>query len=452
MQSFKFPLIPVFLLSLLMLPVHAQHSGHTMPDGTVMSDEEMAGTDMSDMDHGEILSEPLGSGTAWLPKWSPVHNHAFHFSAGEWMLMTHGEVTARYTAQNFNNPDRNPPPPSATGGTSLRPDLERGGNRFDAPNWAMLSAERTVFDEDRLMLRAMMSLDPATIGDQGYPLLFQTGEGLTDRQHAHDLFMELALLYAHPLNEDNQVFAYLGLPGEPAIGPAAFMHRPSAGGNPEAPLGHHFQDATHITYGVATLGWIYRRTKVDVSTFRGREPDADRWNIDVGAFDSYSFRLTQNFGGYSLQGSMAHIHAPEPDEQGDVVRATASIAHNQRVARGNFASSFVYGMNAGHHGRLLHSFLREYGFEGERASLWARFEGLQRLGSELDLPVAQAESQFWITALTLGTGANLFKVTGLDFFLGAQGAVNFTSNSLERYYGSTPLSGQVFIKVRPSAI
>jgi hypothetical protein len=192
-----FSFLTLVIPGALAVPAQAQHGGHTMPDGTVMSDEDMAGMDMSDMDHDDILKEPLGSGTAWLPQGSPVHDHAFHFSAGEWMLMTHGDITARYTSQNINNPDRVPP---------------RGGARFDAPNWAMLSAERTVFENDRLMLRAMMSLDPLTVGNEGYPLLFQTGEGLTDRQHPHDLFMELALLYAHPVSENNQVFGYFGLP------------------------------------------------------------------------------------------------------------------------------------------------------------------------------------------------------------------------------------------------
>ena len=454
MRPYSLSFLPVLSFSLLLalLSPHAfaQHEGHVMPDGTIMSDEDMPGVDMSGMAHGSLLSEPMGSGTTWLPSGSPVHDHALHFMVGEWMFMTHGEVIARYTAQNLNHPDRNPPVPSATGGTSLYPELERGGTRYDAPNWVMLSAERTVFDDDRLMLRTMMSLDPLTIGDEGYPLLYQTGEGLVDRQHAHDLFMELAILYSHPLTANNRVFAYFGLPGEPSIGPSAFMHRPSAGGNPDAPLGHHFQDATHITYGVATLGWIYRRTKAEVSTFRGREPDAQRWNIDVGAFDSYSMRLTQSLGNFTVQGSMAYIHEPEPDEHGDVLRTTFAVHHNKAIANGNWASSFVMGLNAGHHGRMLHSFLREMSLEKGSMAFWLRVETLQRMGAELDLPAGHEESQFWVNAVTLGTGVTLFKVSGMELFLGGQGALNFGSPALEPYYGKLPLSGQVFIKLRPA--
>ena len=452
MRSYFSPFIPVLVIPLLALSAYAQHGGHVMPDGSIMSDHDVPGMDMSRPTDVEILTQPMGSGTSWLPAGSPVHNHAYHFMAGDWMFMTHGEITARYTGQNLNNPDRNPPPPTATGGTSLYPELERGSRRFDAPNWIMLSAERPVFNNDRLMLRTMMSLDPLTIGDEGYPLVFQTGEGLVDRQHAHDLFMELALLYVHPLTETDNIFAYIGLPGEPAIGPTAFMHRPSAGSNPDAPLAHHFQDATHITYGVVTLGWVHRKTKAEISAFRGREPDDKRWNIDVGALDSYSFRLTQNIGRYSLQGSTALIHDPEPGEHGDIVRTTASITYNRPLQNGNWATTLIYGMNAGHHGEMLHSFLRESAIDIGRMTLWSRFESLQRLGSELDLPAPRAESNYWVNALTLGAGANLFTVSGFDVFLGGQGGVNLIGSGLERYYGKMPLSGQVFIKVRPAAM
>lgn len=431
---------------------------HVMPDGTVMADDESE--EMSDMpgmnhDQGEILGEPLGSGTAWLPSGSPVHNHALHFGLGEWMLMTHGDITVRYTGQNLNNRDRWNPGPTETAGTSDYPGKERGGAKIDAPNWAMVSAEHAGFGNDRLLLRAMLSLDPATIGREGYPLLFQTGEGLVDRQHPHDLFMELAALYSHPINEDQQVFAYVGLPGEPAIGPVAFMHRPSAGENPEAPLAHHFQDATHITHGVATVGYVYRRTKADASVFRGREPDADRWDLNPGMLDSWSLRLTQNVRDWSLQGSIANIHDPEPGEHGDVFRTTASIARNRIIRPANpvnWSSVFIYGMNAGHHGTVAHSFLKESGLSGKRGALWSRFEVLQRRGEELDLPAPDADREYWVSAVTLGAGATVFKAAGMDFFLGGQAAVNLYGSALEPYYGKVPLSAQVFLKMRPAGM
>lgn len=441
---------------------HGGHSGH----GSAQSDssdahaahathEGHAGTSPTSRGSGEILLQPLGSGTAWLPKGSPLHDHALHAGAGGWMLMTHGEVVLRYNAQNFNNPDRWPraemstSQPVAPSPASLYPELERGDRGFDAPNWAMISAERPL-GEGRLMLRAMMSLDPLTVGEQGYPLLFQTGEGLVDRQHPHDLFMELGALYAHPVGEESRVFAYFGLPGEPALGPTAFMHRPSAGNNPDAPLAHHSQDATHITYGVATLGWIHRGFKADASAFNGREPDAERWNIELGAFDSYSLRLTQNLGKFSAQASGAYLQDPEPGEHGSVIRATGALGHNGALFGANWANTIVLGANFGHHGGTTRSLLRETALTGRRASVWSRWESLERTKDELNLPALPDDGEFfWVHAVTLGAGASLFEVAGLEAFLGGQVTVNAIEKELRDDYGRVPVSGQVFVKLRP---
>jgi len=159
-----------------------------------------------------------------------------HTKQGDWWVMVHGFVNAIYDKQ--------------TG--------PRGDEKTFTQSTAMLMGNRPV-GPGTLGLRAMVSLDP-TMGKSGYPLLFQTGESadgttpLVDRQHPHDFFMELAASYSVKLGEDSAVFAYFGLPGEPALGPSAFMHRFSGMRNPEAPLTHHWLDSTHITFGVVTLG------------------------------------------------------------------------------------------------------------------------------------------------------------------------------------------------------
>ena len=93
--------------------------------------------------------------------------------------------------------------------------------------------------------------------------------------------MELAPPTACPWARGRRsAFVYAGLPGEPALGPATFMHRFSGMDNPEAPLGHHWLDSTHVTFGVATLGWIRGSVKLEGSVFTGREPDQHRDNIE----------------------------------------------------------------------------------------------------------------------------------------------------------------------------
>src|SRR5437868_2876719 len=83
-------------------------------------------------------------------------------------------------------------------------------------------------------------------------------------------------------------FANAGLPGEPALGPPAFMHRQSGVDNPGAPIGHHWMDSTHVTYGVLTLGYVYQNVKLEGSAFKGREPDQYHWDIEKPKLDSYA--------------------------------------------------------------------------------------------------------------------------------------------------------------------
>ena len=198
----------------------------------------------------------------------------------------------------------------------------------------------------------MVSLDP-TMGKSGYPLLGQTGETadgttpLVDRQHPHDFFMELATSYSVQLGEDSAAFAYFGLPGEPALGPSAFMHRFSAMRNPEAPLTHHWLDSTHIIFGVATLGVSRGPLQLEGSWFNGREPDPYRWNIETRKFDSWSTRLSYNpVAELSLQVSYGDLASPEQLEpETRVRRTTASIVYQRRLGADNWGTTFAYGQN-----------------------------------------------------------------------------------------------------------
>jgi len=179
-----------------------------------------------------------GSGTAWLPDASPMN--AVHGQAGAWELMLHANAFVQYIHQ---------------GG-------ERGRDQFGSINWAMGMARRPLGGGE-LALRAMLSAEPFTIEGCGYPLLLATGElcdgrPLHDAQHPHDLFMELAALYDRPITDQVALQLYGALAGEPALGPVAYPHRVSATGNPLAPIGHHWFDATHIAFGVIT-GGVYGR-------------------------------------------------------------------------------------------------------------------------------------------------------------------------------------------------
>ena len=229
----------------------------------------------------------------------------------------------------------------------------------------------------------MLSLDPL-MGRKGYPLLFATGEtadgitGLVDRQHPHDLFMELAASYSRDLGRGRAVFLYAGLPGEPALGPPTFMHRVSGMDNPEAPIGHHWFDSTHITWGVVTVGYSTRRWKLEASAFKGREPDQRRWDIETPKLDSWSVRGFWNpTANLSLQASTGRLHSPEqlhPDE--DEQRTTTSATYNRPLGPGaNWASTIAWSLKDIRPGPALHGVLAETALRwADRHTVFARAE------------------------------------------------------------------------------
>ncbi|CAN5393920.1 hypothetical protein BH09BAC6_BH09BAC6_06810 [soil metagenome] len=256
-----------------------------------------------------------GSGTSWLPDASPMYG--IMLNSGKWSYMLHGSIALRYTKQDLLNKG------------------SRGGDQLDAPNWFMGMAQRNVGKNGLLHFNVMMSLDRLTEGGDGYPLLFQTGESwngvpLVDRQHPHDLFSELSASYTYSFSKKTDLSIYVGYPGEPALGPVAFMHRPSAMSNPDAPISHHWSDATHVTFGVATIGFRVGELKIEASSFSGSEPDENRYNFDRPKINSWSARLNYNpSANWALQVSHSFIKGPEflrPNE--NVYRSTASATYS----------------------------------------------------------------------------------------------------------------------------
>lgn len=378
-----------------------------------------------------------GSGTAWQADKSPMYGYMWHTK--KWMLMGHGNVVLRYNTQDLTSKGL------------------RGDAKVDAPNWFMFMGQRRVGTRGLLHLSSMISFD-AFFGGDGYPLLFQTGElyqgaPLIDRQHPHDLFSELSIGYTHAFSKDVDMFAYVGYPGEPAIGPTAFMHRPSTANNPDAPLGHHWQDATHIVFGVATLGVRYKIFKLDGSLFTGREPDDNRYDFDKPTFDSYSARLTVNPApSLSLQASRAYIVSPEvlhPDE--NVLRTTASVTHiNEMPGENRFLSSTAaWGFNDSED-HDEHSFLLESNLQLDRFAAYGRYEFVQKSSGELGLSQFDENVLWNINALTVGANYVIVRKWKTNFSLGAQGSISIAPPDLDATYGDNPLSAEIYLRVSPT--
>jgi hypothetical protein len=379
-----------------------------------------------------------GSGTSWQPDDSPMRMYmkTIHRTT----LAIHGAIFIRYTAQGIagNN--------------------QRGGKTFDAPNWMMFMLQQKINDKNLFSFLSMFSLDRLTEGGSGYPLLFQTGETyknipLVDRQHPHDLFAELAVNFTSSIKENIDVSAYLGYPGEPALGPVTFMHRLSASGIPDAPIGHHWQDATHITFGVGTLAFRYKTMKVEGSLFTGREPDEDRYNLDKPRFDSYSYRLSINaHKRFALQFSQGFIKSPETTEPMiNVIRTTASIQFVKTFRHKELlATSLVWGMNNPSEGNKMNSLVLESNLELKPFGVFARYEFVQKDRNELQLFKYNQFTIFNIIAATLGFNKILLSSFNTDFSLGFLATLYFPGKMLSSIYGSNPLAGECYIRITPA--
>lgn len=416
---------------------HKPAADTAMPDMKGMQDMPgMAGMQMIDAPLG-IPMERTGSGTSWLPDDSPMH--ATHVMAGPWELMLHGVAFAMYDKQGSR----------------------RGDEQFSSVNWGMLMATREL-GGGRLQLRGMMSAEPWTVGGRGYPLLLQTGEtfqgtSLHDRQHPHDLFMEVAGLYEHAVSDHLGVSLYVAPVGEPAIGPVAFPHRPSAMNDAMAPIGHHWQDATHISFGVLTAGIFTHSLRLEGSVFNGRESDENRTNFDYRgrSLDSYAGRLSWNPSSHwSLAGAYAYLKSPEalkPDES--VHRITASVMNGRTFGRhGELATTLVYGANrhsgAGH---LEPSYLLESNLEfGGAHSIFGRAEQVQKGAEDLALGANGPAGEFNITSLVGGYVYEFDRLGSVRTGIGARASVNFIPSSLEPYYGTgAPRGFAIYLRFRP---
>ncbi len=424
-------------LALTAAPVLAQdHSGHDMSQMPMEAPPETGDTQI--VDHHENGTMPMrdapiqpaeGSGTSRLPL-AEGAMHGVHFMpGGGWMVMAHGYAWGVYTNQSG----------------------PRGDTKIYVQSMAMVNAERET-DWGRIQLKSMMSLEPV-MSNRGYPNLFATGEtaggkSLVDRQHPHDLFMELAARVDVNIADDAKVFIYGGPVGEPALGPSAFMHRGSAKLNPEAPITHHWFDSNHITYGVSTAGIANSTLQVEASIFTGREPDERRWNIEKPRFDSWAVRTTWTpNANWAMQFSTAHLKQPEflihPDENEQ--RTTASV---QYAGESGLSAMLAFSAKDRRPGPTLTAFLAEANWDlGEHHTLFGRIENVKNDELFPDEASPLHQTPFRVTKFQAGYAYRL-PITGpLNLALGGTVSAYAKPNALDAAYGNSPMGATVFAKL-----
>ena len=412
-------------------PALAQEAATAAPDAGAM-----------DMSHMESALGPYGmtrdaSGTSWQPDASRHDGLNIHDNG--WMLMAHALFNGVYDSQAG----------------------PRGGDKTFLAGMIMAQASHSLGEGNAIEFKTMISPD-AFMGPSGYPLLLGTGETadgktpLVDRQHPHDLFMELAAVVSHQIGVHDSVYLYAGVPGEPALGPPAFMHRQSGTDDPEAPITHHWLDSSHIAYGVITTGWQHGPFKVEVSTFKGREPDQRRFNIETPKLDSESVRVSWNPGpNWSLQTSWGHLTSPEqlePTVNED--RWTASAIYTRPVgAAGWWATTAAVGVKQESYGQTLNGFLLESAFKpNDPWTFFSRAEIEQNNELLADTaPVSAAPgptTAYSVGKLSVGAIHDWRVAPHLKIGLGGLYDWAFVPSPLRAAYGADPHGAMGFIRLK----
>jgi hypothetical protein len=393
-----------------------------------------AAAGMSGMDTTHPISEGVpslhsGSGTGWQP--ASVKPRLWMTAIGDWNLMAHGSLFLTYNQQ---------------GGP-------RGEGKAESVNYLMLM-EQHKLGRGTILFRQMFSAESLTSPHPGFPLLFQTGETyhgepLVDHQHPHNLFAELSVLYTVPISEKVSWLLYGGPAAEPALGPVTYLHRESASDNPAAPLSHHLQDSTHTSFGVVTTGFVVDRFKFEASAFNGREPGEQRWEIQPAALDSWSFRISAAPArNWTAQYSYGRLEHPEALEPGSEFRQTASVEYNRPFAEGNWATSLVWGRKRKlANDSVQNSYLLESTVNFHRLNYG--YSRLELVDKDELFPEALDHPSYRIGAYTFGGVRDLVHNHRWQLGLGADVTFYSKPAALDPFYGDSPVSFHVFLRLRP---
>ncbi len=431
-------LAALFLTVLIVAQAWAQESNPASPPKPQAEEETSAQPDspgagmkmqMEAQNLSQLPSPHTGSGTAWQP--ASVAAQEWMLMRGGWEFMAHGAIFVDYNQQ---------------GGP-------RGAGKAESVNWGMLMEQHRL-GAGTILLRQMFSGESLTSPHPGFPELFQTGETyhgepLVDHQHPHNLFAELSLFYRLPLTRRLSWELYGGPSAEPALGPVTYMHRQSASELPLAPLGHHLQDSTHTSFGVVTSGFVIERVKIEASAFNGREPNEERWSMQLGALDSWSGRVSAAPShDWTAQYSIGRLEHPEALEPGSQWRQTASLEYNRPLGGGNWATSVIWGrVHKLATGTNLNSYLLESTLNFRRRNY--AFSRLELVDKDELFPEALVHPAYRIGAYTFGGERDLIQDRAWQLGLGADVTFYSKPAALDAAYGNRPVSFQIFLRMRP---
>lgn len=323
----------------------------------------------------------------------------------------------------------------------------RGQSRLTGPGMWMLMYDEDLSSRNHLSIDVMGTPEHLTVGDKGTPQLLQTEN--IDAMHPHDYIMALEFRDSLTLNADKKErLTFLFAPrGEAAFGPVPFMHRISAEGNPDAPLGHSLQDGFHDVSTVLGIGYQLAGTTIETTVFSGKDIV---WPLPMHSPDSYAVRVNQKVDNHlSFGASYADALLPEDAGRAEHSQFVAAwLTASYSVGTGTLKSSLIWGQGRPTHGAAQNSFLEEALYQLGPNKFYGRAELLQILPDNLDLAVPNGGAVLkWAGALTLGYERTLFEKSGLSLFVGSSYTKDFIPAEFMHAYGNDPAGAKVYARV-----
>ena len=437
--------IPLLIVAGALAAARAQDTGakdsdmrHMDMKGMDMKGMDMSGMNMAANDPAGAFLMNLATGTSVNPESAPMPMIMPHLASWNTMLMGVGFLS------------------------DIQQSGPRGGDKLYSSNWIMAAAEHKIGSKGAFLGTLMLSLEPATVTERRYPLLFQTGETafgrpIVDGQHPHNLIMGLGFHYAYELGESTTLDLYVAPVGDPALGPTAFPHRDSAGELPQAPISHHWQDSSHIVDEVVTVGVQHKKIKVEASGFHGAEPGENRWIIQTGAMDSWAARIwffpTKNWAAQFSGGYLTHPEALEPGNQ---TRLTGSVSYSKPMNGSAWSSTVAWGRD---HSTATQRNLNAYLVETvvpvrAKDFITGRVEVVAKDEFFADQPGLEAQidrtygSTFRVEAYTAGYTRDIATWGHVETGIGCNFTIYGLADALKPYYGARPVGGNMFLRFR----
>lgn len=326
------------------------------------------------------------------------------------------------------------------------------------------------WNRSSLIFRNVLSSDPL-MGARGYAQRFQTGgtaDGrtpLVDRQEPDDFISELSAQLRLEISESQSIHTYWALPGMPCLGPGEFSED-----IPDVPLGHHWQNNSDISYGVATGGYQWNAFTLEGSVFRGREPDNRHWDIEKARFDSWASRVSASWRPWTAQASFGRLHSPEQlSPMQDQERASLSLSYDHDSWTAPIQATLAFGRVWPRGIRATDSVIFEcIERSGASATFFQRYEYLENDhliigGSPLVGPVLAAAQRhqpfttdggipvpirfFPFHKFTLGARYDFWHKAQATLGFGASASFHLIPKILTRVYGDTPATVSVFLRL-----